>query len=160
MGQDHPRVIIWTNYDGPQSPMLHTKFQGNPFSDSREEAFWRVFNIYGRGSHLGRVTWTIWTNICSHISWRLYMKFDFNLSRWEEVWKRWQTTNCRRRDDDNRDYSYYKLTSEPKAQSKETTFILFLNTWVLSVYGAIWFLRRFLDFFFFFLFTMAAILVM
>ena len=55
-------------------------------------------------------------------------------------------------DDENRDYSYYKLTSEPKAQSKETTFILFLNTWVLSVYGDIWFLRRFLFFFFFFFF--------
>ena len=29
IGQGQPRVIIWTNYDGLESPMLHTKFRGN-----------------------------------------------------------------------------------------------------------------------------------
>ena len=29
LGQGQPRVIIWTNYDGLESPMLHTKFCGN-----------------------------------------------------------------------------------------------------------------------------------
>ena len=43
IGQGQPRVIIWTNYDGQESPMLHTKFCGNQSIDSREEVFWRVF---------------------------------------------------------------------------------------------------------------------
>ena len=29
IGQGQSRVIIWTNYDGQESPMLHTKFCGN-----------------------------------------------------------------------------------------------------------------------------------
>ena len=29
IGQGQPRVIFLTNYDGPESPMLHTKFRGN-----------------------------------------------------------------------------------------------------------------------------------
>ena len=44
MGQGQPRVIIWTNYDGPKSPVLHTKFQGNGPFGSRED-FWKVFTI-------------------------------------------------------------------------------------------------------------------
>ena len=63
MGQSHPRVIIWTNYDGPGSPMLHTKFHGNRPSGSREDDFWRVFTIYGHGVHLGQVTWTFQKNL-------------------------------------------------------------------------------------------------
>ena len=47
MGHGHSRVIIWTNYDGPESPMLHTKFQGNRPGGSGEEDFQRVFTIYG-----------------------------------------------------------------------------------------------------------------
>ena len=27
IGQGHPKVMAYTNYDGPESPMLHTKFQ-------------------------------------------------------------------------------------------------------------------------------------
>ena len=53
IGQGQPRVIIWTNYDGPKAPMVHTKPQGYwPFG-SGEEDFWRVF-IYWCGGHLGR----------------------------------------------------------------------------------------------------------
>ena len=35
--------------------MLHTKFRGNRPAVSGED-FLRVFTIYGRGGHLGRVT--------------------------------------------------------------------------------------------------------
>ena len=31
IGQDKPRVITWTNYDGLESQMLHTKFHRNRF---------------------------------------------------------------------------------------------------------------------------------
>ena len=36
--------------------MRHTKFRGNRPAGSREKIFYRVFTIYGRGSHLGHVT--------------------------------------------------------------------------------------------------------
>ena len=36
--------------------MLHTKFHGNRPAGSGEEAFLRVFTIYGCGGHLGHVT--------------------------------------------------------------------------------------------------------
>ena len=36
--------------------MLHTKFRGNQTTRSAEEAFRRVFTIYGHGGHLGHVT--------------------------------------------------------------------------------------------------------
>ena len=56
IGQGHSRVIIYTNYDGQESPMLHTKFRGNRPAGSGEEDFCRVFTIYGHGGHLGHVT--------------------------------------------------------------------------------------------------------
>ena len=36
--------------------MLHAKFRGNRPAGSGEKDFWRVFTIYGHGSHLGHVT--------------------------------------------------------------------------------------------------------
>ena len=36
--------------------MLHTKFRGNQPAGSTEEAFQRIFTIYGRVGHLGHVT--------------------------------------------------------------------------------------------------------
>ena len=53
IGQGHPKVMAYTNYDGPESPMLHTKFQCNRSTGSRE-----VFIIYGHGGHLGNVILT------------------------------------------------------------------------------------------------------
>ena len=53
IGQGQPRVIIWTNYDGLESQMLHTKFRRNWSAGSGEEDFWF---LYGRGRHLGHVT--------------------------------------------------------------------------------------------------------
>ena len=40
------KIIIWTNYDWLESPMLHTKFHDNKPTDSAAEDFWRVFT-YG-----------------------------------------------------------------------------------------------------------------
>ena len=38
----------------------------------------KVFTIYGRGSYLGHVTWTIYKNFCSPFLRTPYMKFDFD----------------------------------------------------------------------------------
>ena len=37
--QGHPRVIILSNYDGLESPMLHTDFRENQPAGSGEEDF-------------------------------------------------------------------------------------------------------------------------
>ena len=74
--------------------MLHTKFRENRPASSGEEDFWRVFIIYGRGSHLGHVTQMPRTNFCSPNPRRLHIKFDFvwpSGFREEDVW------NCERR---------------------------------------------------------------
>ena len=39
IGQGHPRVMIYINYDGLASPMLHTKFRGNQPTGSGEADF-------------------------------------------------------------------------------------------------------------------------
>ena len=44
-----------TNYDGLESPMLHTKFRENRSAGSGED-FQRVSTIYGHGGHLAYVT--------------------------------------------------------------------------------------------------------
>ena len=37
-GQGQPNVIIWTNYELPEYPMMRTKFQGNqPFGSGEED---------------------------------------------------------------------------------------------------------------------------
>ena len=93
-GQGQPRVIIWIILIVLEYPMLHTKFQGHghlvleKFLNVFTNWFWRiprfkisrlkVFTIYGRGGHVGHVTWTVWINFCSLNPWRLYMKFGFN----------------------------------------------------------------------------------
>ena len=40
--------------------MLHAKFQEQETFGSGEDLFLNVFTIYGRGGHLGHVTWTIY----------------------------------------------------------------------------------------------------
>ena len=57
--------------------MLHAKFQDH------KTWFWRrrflnVFTIYGRGGHLGHVTWTIYINGPSPFPRRLHKKFGFD----------------------------------------------------------------------------------
>ena len=60
--------------------MLHTKFRENRPAGSGEEDFLRVFTIYGLGSHLGHVTWTIYINFLSPFPRRLHIKFGFDWS--------------------------------------------------------------------------------
>ena len=71
---------MYINYDGQESPMLHTKFRENRPTGSGEEDFLRVFTIYGCGGHLGHVTWTIYINFCSPFPRRLHIKFGFDWS--------------------------------------------------------------------------------
>ena len=39
ISQCQPRVIFWTNYDGQESPMQHSKFHGNQSTSTREKDF-------------------------------------------------------------------------------------------------------------------------
>ena len=58
--------------------MLHAKFQDHRTCGSGEEDFFKGFIIYGRGSHLGHVTWTIYINFRSPFPRRLHIKFGFD----------------------------------------------------------------------------------
>ena len=58
--------------------MLHTKFRENLPAGSGEEDFLRVCTIYGRGSHLGHVTYMPRTKFRSHYPRRLQIKFGFD----------------------------------------------------------------------------------
>ena len=72
--------------------MLYTKPQAHGTFGSGEEDFWRVFTIYGRGSHLGHVTQTPRTNFCSPIPLRCHMKSGFDRPSSfgdEDLWKWW-----------------------------------------------------------------------
>ena len=77
-GQGQPRVIILTNYDGLESPMLHTKFRGNRSTGSGEQDFWRVYTIYGHDGHLGYVTQMPRTNVRFPYQSRFHIKFGFD----------------------------------------------------------------------------------
>ena len=55
--------------------MLHTKFQGHWSIGSGEEDFFKGFNTYGHGGHVGHVTQTIYVNFHFHSSWSFYMNF-------------------------------------------------------------------------------------
>ena len=61
-----------------ETPMLHAKFQDHRTSDSGEEDLLKVFTIYGRGGHLGHVTWTIYTNLSFPFPRRLHIRFGFD----------------------------------------------------------------------------------
>ena len=117
--QGHSRLIIWTNYDGLESLMLHTKFRENRPAGSGEEDFWRVFTIYGPGGHLGHVTQLPRTNFCSPYPRRLHIKFGFYWPTGfgeEDVSKMWTTTDDEGRRTDAGPWVYYKLTFESSAQ--------------------------------------------
>ena len=117
--------------------MLHTKAQGHwPFG-SGEEDFWRVFTIYGRGSHLGHVTQMPQTNFRSPNPWRLHMKFGLDWPSGfgeKDLWKWWTDgrtpTNNGRRTDDGA-CLYYKLTNEPKGSGELKSDDNF-NVWKLE----------------------------
>ena len=70
--------MIYKNYDGPESPILH-KFLveiGPPVPEKK--IFIMFFTIYGCGGHLGHVTWTIYISFHSSFLRMLYMKFSFD----------------------------------------------------------------------------------
>ena len=56
----------------------------------------KVFTIYGRGGHLGHVTWTIYINILEPFPRRLHMKFGFDWSSGfrEEDLRKWWSYTC------------------------------------------------------------------
>ena len=88
IGQGHSRVIIWTNYDGLESPMLHTRFRRNRPAGSGED-FWRVFTTYGPGDHLGHVTSIMSSDFHFLVPKSFHKKFgsDPQSSFWENpVW--------------------------------------------------------------------------
>ena len=70
------RVIIKTNYDGKESPILHTKFHGNHTIGTKED-FLRDFTIYVHRYNLGHVPSIMSTNFNFHKS--LHIKFDSTL---------------------------------------------------------------------------------
>ena len=53
--------------------MLHAKFQDHRTSGSGED--FNIYALYGHGSPLGHVTWTIYIKFCSPFSRRLHLKF-------------------------------------------------------------------------------------
>ena len=57
--------------------MLHTKFCENWPASSGEDLL-VVFTIYGRGGHLGHVTWILQSNFRSTCPWLLHIKFHFD----------------------------------------------------------------------------------
>ena len=130
IGQGQPRVIIWTNYDGPKALMLHTKPQGHwPFG-SGEEDFWRVFIIYGHGGHLGHLT-----RPREQLSFPHPTEAPYEIWLWlaQRFWRRrplkmvdgHRTADTRWRTDDGA-YLYYKLTNEPKGSGELKTYIKLL----------------------------------
>ena len=57
--------------------MLHIKFHENRPAGSGED-FRVVFTIYGRGGHLGHVTWISRSNFRLPYPWMLHIKFHFD----------------------------------------------------------------------------------
>ena len=61
--------------------MLHTKFQGHGSIGSGEEDFFKVFTIYGHGSHVGHVIQLISINFHSLFSLKLSYEFWFQIAK-------------------------------------------------------------------------------
>ena len=55
LDEGQPKVMIYTNYDGSESLMLHTKLHFYWYIGSREEDFFRFLQYNGYESHLGHV---------------------------------------------------------------------------------------------------------
>ena len=52
----HFFFFFFANFKGLETLMLYTKFQRNLSIGSEEEDVFRMFTMYGRGSHFGHVT--------------------------------------------------------------------------------------------------------
>ena len=98
--------MIYINYDGPASLMLHTKFHGNWPTGSGEEDFLKVFTIYSHGGHLGHVTWTIYINFRSPFLRMLHI----NLALIGQTVSEEKIFEIVDDGDDDRAWVYYKLT--------------------------------------------------
>ena len=73
-------------------PLLHIKCQGNQSTGSREEIC-KVFTVNRHGSHVGHVTWTIWTNFFPLSPRPLYIKLCDN---WPcDFWDVWNCNTMR-----------------------------------------------------------------
>ena len=57
--------------------MLHTKFRENRPAGSGVDVL-VVFLIYGRGGHLGHVTWISRSNFRNPYPWMFHIKFQFD----------------------------------------------------------------------------------
>ena len=133
--QGHSRIIIWTHYDGQESPMLHTKFRENRPAGSGEEDFWRFFflhfTIYGRGRHLGHVNHMPRTNFCSPYTRRLHIKFGFDWP--SRFWRRRSLSIVDDDDDDGRTpYHEYPISSPMSLRLRWT------NNGPLRLYNTVW----------------------
>ena len=92
IGQGQPRVIIYSNFVKLESQMLHAKFQDHRTSGSVVWKCLKAFTIYGCSSHLGNVTWTIYTNFGFPVPKTLNMKIGIDWPcRFREgiLWKWW-----------------------------------------------------------------------
>ena len=70
--------MIYINYDGPASPMLHTKFRGNRPTGSGEEDFLKVFAFYSDGGPfkcMSKLCWPCRTIGQGHPRVIIYIKF-------------------------------------------------------------------------------------
>ena len=94
--------MIYINYDGPQSPMLHTKFRR-----FKRRRFFIVFTIYGHGGHLGHVTWAIYINFRFPFLRMFHMKFGFD---WPSGFRVEDLEIVDRRLTDDGAWPSYKLT--------------------------------------------------
>ena len=99
-GQCQPRTIIWTNYDGPESPVLHTKPQSHwPFGS---EDFWRVYYIWA-----WRPSWSCDPEPENKLSFPHPTKAPYEILPSgfgeEDLWKWWTTDDGRRRMDGRTD---------------------------------------------------------
>ena len=116
-GQGQLRVIIWTNYDGLQSPMLHTKFHGNRSTGSGEEDFEGFYHLW-----VWRPSWSCDPDTANKLSFPLPKEAPYKIWLWLAKWflrKRCLSIVDGRTDGRTTDagpLAYYKLTYESSAQ--------------------------------------------
>ena len=103
IGQGQPRIIIWTNYDGPQSPMLHTEPQGHwPFGSLK--GFYHIW--------AWQPSWSCDPDPTNKLLFPHPTEAPFEILLWQakQFWRRRSLKMV-----DDRPWLYYKLTNEPKA---------------------------------------------
>ena len=89
--------------------MLHTKFRENRSTGSRED-FFKVFTIYGRGGHVGHVTWITYPNFGSPFPRALHIKFLLWFAKRFQRRRSLKMVDGRQRTPTPARWVYYKLT--------------------------------------------------